>query len=214
MAHATLERRDLLPRWSVGARNADLAGVNGTGPYTRGLHRGNWPKGLSLDSDSGKLAGIPTQAGIYDFDIELVDKGHHNDATTKFYRILVTSGTNPIGDLIDYYYQSVLGRVPEPEGLAYYQDRIDQAIAQGRDVKPEFRLMAYNMLNSPEYLNKGTGNLEYVTTLYKTFLQRGPEDTGLTYYLDRLTKGETRNVLIDNFANSPEFAQFMTNLGL
>ncbi|CAK0756693.1 hypothetical protein CCP4SC76_2810003 [Gammaproteobacteria bacterium] len=62
-------------------------------------------------------------------------------------------------------------------------------------------------------MNRGTQPAEYVTTLYKTFLQRDPEDAGLQYYLDLLAKGASRNSLLDNFVNSPEFDRFMTNLG-
>ena len=123
-------------------------------------------------------------------------------------------GDAAVVTLITHYYQNILGRAPEPAGLAYYQDRINQAKANGQDVKQEFKTMASNFLNSPEYLNKGSNDTEYVTTLYKTFLQRDPESTGLTYYLDLLTKGTSRNSLLDNFVNSPEFAQFMSNLGL
>jgi len=126
-----------------------------------------------------------------------------------------TSGTNndSVVTLITYYYQSILGRAPDSGGLAYYQDRINQAKAQGRDVKPEFKIMAYNFLNSPEYLNRGTSNTAYVTILYKTFLQRDPESAGLQYYLNILASGWSRNSLLDNFVNSPEFDTFMKNLG-
>ncbi|CAK0782347.1 hypothetical protein CCP4SC76_920001 [Gammaproteobacteria bacterium] len=116
--------------------------------------------------------------------------------------------------LITHYYESILGRAPESAGLGYYQGRIDQAKADGQDVKPVFKIMAYNFFNSPEYLNRGTSNAEYVTTLYKTFLQRDPESAGLAFYLDILARGGSRNSLLDNFVNSPEFAQFMANLGL
>ncbi|CAK0781353.1 hypothetical protein CCP4SC76_7850002 [Gammaproteobacteria bacterium] len=142
--------------------------------------------------------------------------------------VVLQFGDDPVATLITYYYQSILGRAPESAGLAYYQDRINQARAKGQDdyqdrinqarakgqdVKPEFKIMAYNFLNSPEYLNRGTSNTAYITTLYKTFLQREPESAGLAYYLDFLAKGVTRNSLLDNFVNSPEFANFMKNLG-
>ncbi len=121
--------------------------------------------------------------------------------------------TESVVTLITHYYQSILGRAPEPAGLTYYQDKIAKAQALG-DVKPAFRQMGSDFFNSPEYLKKGTGNTAYVTTLYKTFLQRDPESAGLTYYLDLLKEGTaTRNSLLDNFVNSPEFAKFMKNLG-
>ncbi|CAK0781577.1 RCC1 repeat-containing protein [Gammaproteobacteria bacterium] len=124
-----------------------------------------------------------------------------------------SSPADSVVTLITHYYQNILGRAPEPAGLAYYQDRINQARAQGRDVKPEFKLMAYNFLNSPEWLNRNTSDAVYVTTLYKTFLQRSPESAGLDYYVNLLKNGATRNNLLDNFVNSPEFAKFMMGMG-
>ena len=114
--------------------------------------------------------------------------------------------------LITLYYQTILGRAPEPSGLAYYQDKIAKAQAQG-DVKPAFRQMGSDFFNSPEYLNRNTSNTDYIANLYKTFLQRNPDAGGLQFYLDRLAKGESRNTFITDFTNSPEFANFMNNLG-
>jgi len=114
--------------------------------------------------------------------------------------------------LITLYYQTILGRAPEPSGLSYYQGEIAKAQALG-DVKPAFRQMGYNFFNSPEYLNRKTSNTDYITNLYKTFLQRDPGSSEVQFYLDRLTKGESRNTFITNFTNSPEFANFMKSLG-
>jgi len=114
--------------------------------------------------------------------------------------------------LITLYYQTILGRAPESDGLAYYQDKIAKAQALG-DVKPAFRQMGYDFFNSPEYLNRKTSSADYITNLYKTFLQRNPDASGLQYYLDRLSKGESRNTFITDFTNSPEFANFMKSLG-
>ncbi|MEI6415306.1 MAG: CARDB domain-containing protein, partial [Pseudomonadota bacterium] len=98
--------------------------------------------------------------------------------------------SDPVDTLITHYYQSILGRAPELSGLAYYQDKIAKAQAQG-DVKPAFRQMGYDFFNSPEYLDRKTGNTDYITNLYKTFLQRDPDAGGLQFYLDRLEKGES-----------------------
>ncbi|CAK0777291.1 hypothetical protein CCP4SC76_6310002 [Gammaproteobacteria bacterium] len=119
---------------------------------------------------------------------------------------------DPVVTLITYYYQSILGRAPEPGGVDYYEKIINQAKAKGCPyVKSAFKGMAYNFFSSPEYLNKGTSNTKYVTTLYLTFLQRDPENDGLAYYLDLLARGVTRNSLLDNFVNSPEFDRFINN---
>ncbi|MEI6414945.1 MAG: DUF4214 domain-containing protein, partial [Pseudomonadota bacterium] len=128
-------------------------------------------------------------------------------------RFLPASSENAnVVTLITLYYQTILGRAPESDGLAYYQGEIAKAQALG-DVKPAFRQMGYNFFNSPEYLNRKTSNTAYITNLYKTFLQRDPETAGLQYYLDRLAKGESRNTFITDFTNSQEFANFMKSLG-
>ncbi|MEI6414958.1 MAG: DUF4214 domain-containing protein, partial [Pseudomonadota bacterium] len=123
-----------------------------------------------------------------------------------------SSNNGAVVTLITHYYQSILGRAPEPSGLAYYQDSIARAQSLG-DVKPAFRQMGSDFFNSPEYLDRKTSNTDYITNLYKTFLQRDPDSAGLQFYRDRLAKGESRNTFVTDFTNSPEFAQFMKNLG-
>ncbi|MEI6415149.1 MAG: DUF4214 domain-containing protein, partial [Pseudomonadota bacterium] len=126
--------------------------------------------------------------------------------------VMTSGGNNSVVTLITHYYQSILGRVPDSSGLTYSQDKISQAQAQG-DVKPAFRQMGSDFFSSPEYLNRKTGNTDYITNLYKTFLQRDPDSAGLQFYLDRLSRGESRNTFITDFTNSAEFATFMKNLG-
>src|SRR5580704_3960018 len=57
------------------AYSATFAGTGGTGPYSWKLASGQLPPGLSLNSSSGVLAGIPTQAGTFAFKIVLTDSG-------------------------------------------------------------------------------------------------------------------------------------------
>ena len=97
-------------------------------------------------------------------------------------------------------------------GLSYYENKVAQAQAQG-DVKPAFRQIGYDFFNSPEYLGRQTSNNVYITTLYNTFLLRVSESSGLQYYLNRLSNGESRNQFITDFTNSPEFANLMRSLG-
>ncbi|CAK0762756.1 hypothetical protein CCP4SC76_3780003 [Gammaproteobacteria bacterium] len=73
--------------------------------------------------------------------------------------------------------------------------------------------MAFNFFHAPEWKDRGTNETQYITTLYKTFLQRNPESEGLDYYLKILSSGVARDSLLDNFVNSPEFGGFMASLG-
>ena len=115
--------------------------------------------------------------------------------------------------LITHYYQSILGRAPDTAGLAYWQELIAQRQAQGEDVKPVFRDMAYFFFNSPEYLNNRTSDHDYIEDLYLTFFQREPDSAGLSFWLNQLAMGVSRNTVIIGFLYSQEFTAFMQTLG-
>jgi hypothetical protein len=85
--------------------------------------------------------------------------------------------------------------------------------AQGLDVKPVFREMAYFFFNSPEYLSRKTINNEFITNLYLTFFQREPDNGGLTFWLNELAVETSRNVVMGHFLYSPEFTAFMQSFG-
>jgi hypothetical protein len=125
----------------------------------------------------------------------------------------VGAAGDPATTLITHYYVSILGREPESEGLAFWKGLIAEKQAQGLDVKPVFRDMAYYFFNSPEYLGNNTSNTEYVYNLYRTFFQRDPDEAGLAFWLNQLALGVSRNQVMSGFLYSPEFTAFMQNLG-
>ena len=88
---------------------------------------------------------------------------------------------DPAITLITHYYTSILGRDPDAAGLAYWQQQIAQSQAQGLDVKSVFREIAGDFFNSPEYLANNTSNTQFITNLYRTFLQRDPDPEGIAF---------------------------------
>ena len=120
---------------------------------------------------------------------------------------------DPATTLITHYYVSILERAPETDGLAFWQQRIADNQAQGADVKPVFRDMANFFFNSPEYLGRGTTDRQFITNLYLTFFQREPDEGGYAFWLDQLAGGMTRNQAMSGFLFSPEFTDFMKDLG-
>lgn len=52
--------------------NAALNTSNGTPPYSWLLSSGDLPDGLSLDSNTGQISGIPTSLGLYNFTYEVL----------------------------------------------------------------------------------------------------------------------------------------------
>ncbi|HRX70883.1 MAG: DUF4214 domain-containing protein [Candidatus Competibacteraceae bacterium] len=115
--------------------------------------------------------------------------------------------------LIIHYYESILERPPEAEGLTYWQDLIAESQTQPIDVKPIFREMANFFFNSDEYLARNTTDQQFITNLYLTFFQREPDEAGYAFWLEQLAGGARRNDVMTFFLYSQEFLDFMLNLG-
>jgi Putative Ig domain len=75
----------VLPSASVGTSYQDTLSVSGTlPPYSFGVSQGQLPAGLSLDSTTGSISGIPTRAGAFTFKITVTGgaTGSGNGATS------------------------------------------------------------------------------------------------------------------------------------
>ena len=65
-----------------------------------------------------------------------------------------------------------------------------------------------------EFQQKGLNNEEYVKVLYRTFFDREYDKEGLDYWLGQLAAGKDRDYVLNEFANSKEFAQVKAAYGL
>ena len=67
---------------------------------------------------------------------------------------------------------------------------------------------------SDEYIGKHKSDAEYIYTLYRTFLDREPEEAGMRYYKQAIVDGASREELLVRFSRSPEFQNIMKGFGL
>jgi len=125
---------------------------------------------------------------------------------------LTDSAVSPLLTLIVHYYNSILGRAPEPGGAEYWISEINRAVSLGISVNEGFAALAKVFFNSSEYLLKNTTDTQFVTDLYAAFLNRTPDAPGLAFWLNQLNQGLTRNMLITQFANTTEFRLYLESI--
>lgn len=118
--------------------------------------------------------------------------------------IIITQG---IQDFVRRNYELVLERGGEDEGIRYWSDKIAK-----RETTPEAVAMMFFF--SDEYTQKNKSDEEYVCTLYRTFLDREPEQDGLNYYKQTIAGGTSREIVLEGFARSEEFQKIMRGFGL
>ena len=97
-------------------------------------------------------------------------------------------------------YTECLGRDPEPEGLNFWALGLTNLELTGSQAAHEFFF-------SKEFNDHNFDNKELITRMYKTFMGRDPDDDGMAFWLDSMSKGATKQQVFDNFVKSPEFTQ-------
>lgn len=106
-------------------------------------------------------------------------------------------------------YTQMLGRSFDDDGIEYWcQEYL------GEDSSIE-EIAADGFLHSTEFKNQNLSNREFVIRMYRTFLNREPDEEGLADWVNRLETGrETRDSLVYGFTRSKEFGNFKEAYGL
>ena len=107
-------------------------------------------------------------------------------------------------------YTKALGRNPEKNGMDYWCARIDAD--SSRDNLLNVALDGF--LHSTEFINFNLSDEEYVKVLYRTFMGREGEASGIRFWTDALAEDPDRDFLAQQFAYSKEFDGIMSSYGL
>ena len=104
-------------------------------------------------------------------------------------------------------YTCCLQREGDRDGIDYWATKIAKHEVSAVDTAKEFFF-------STEFESKGLSDKQFVERLYETFLGRPFDETGYAYWNDKMSKGETRREVIDEFASSEEFKGILRGYGL
>ncbi len=114
---------------------------------------------------------------------------------------------NPeLAGFVERLYTVALGRDSEIEGKNYWITALQNG-ATGAEA-------AHGFFFAPEVVNANLSNVEYVTRLYRTFMDREPDSAGLNFWINELMSGKSREEVFYGFINSTEWINICENCGI
>ena len=190
---ANLEVTKLLYKTMMG-READAGGA---AYWCEFLDSGMSPVFLvNQFAASNEFKTLCTNAGILPGKANLTEARDVNQGVTRY---------------VVRLYTKVLGRAYDVDGLNYWCRTINNA----KNKKSPVISSARSFVSSGEFTRKNYSNTDYVKILYRTFLNREADSSGLQNWVNRLNSGQdTRITMLNNFVNSGEFKNLMKNYGI
>jgi hypothetical protein len=122
-------------------------------------------------------------------------------------RTVALTGTGE-KSLVTHYYRSILRRAPDAGGKAFWESEKVRLPSLGANVNETWYAMATFFFFSSEYTSFNRDNAGFVTDLYNTFFNRGPDAGGLAFWSGQLAQGMPREVVLVSFMFSTEFRTF------
>ncbi len=116
-------------------------------------------------------------------------------------------GGYPVSEeFITQLYSSILGRLPDAEGMEHWKGQMRNG-ATAADLVMGF-------FNSQEMQNRNLNNSQYLEYAYTAILGRNPDAEGKAYWVAELEAGCTRNCILVGFVDSIEFSNMCSNYGI
>ena len=145
--------------------------------------------------DSQEFKKICAKYRVLKGDIKLTQSRDKNAGVTSF---------------VARNYTKILGRKFDEAGLNNWV----KSILSSSNQKQKAVDTVYSFLHSTEFKNKKLSNKEYVKVLYRAFLNREADASGLNYWVNQLSSGKTRDQVAAGFAESKEFGNMLNSYKL
>ena len=132
----------------------------------------------------------------------------NNDSGPGLVSNVVVSTTPALTDeeaFVERFYQNVLGRPSDPDGLAGWVNLMQtQSSSQ----------VAFGFLQSEEFESKGLDDAAFINILYQTLFDRPPDGAGFNGWMTQLREGRLREMVIYEFTRSREFKDLSDSFGV
>ncbi|MBO4636050.1 MAG: DUF4214 domain-containing protein [Clostridiales bacterium] len=110
-------------------------------------------------------------------------------------------------DFCTRLYTTCLGRQPDQEGLMAWARQLANHRDSGSGA-------ARGFFFSSEISGQNLSNEEYLTRLYRTFMNREPDEAGFNAWLSQLNDGVSREEIFSGFVGSQEFTGICDSYGI
>lgn len=215
------ERYDTLRSWCA-EHGYDYTTLNGQLHYLQYEITETWEKRIwTVTDDNGYGFGNApeTMDGAYQAGYcwtRYFGRGDHNYwddyariARDEFWPLYGGSSVSSANaqEFVTRLYQVCLGRKPDTAGLNDWVSRLTSGRTTGTEVAAGF-------VFSPEFQRKNYCNTDYVKQLYRAFLGRESDASGLKNWVTQLERGKTREEVFNGFALSSEFAALCKTYGI
>ena len=113
-----------------------------------------------------------------------------------------------VGELVERFYTVALGRDPEPEGKAFWTEKLSSREMTGADLARGF------LIQSEEFRNRGLDDNTFIEVLYLTLFDRSSDEEGKTFWLSALSGGSAREEVVESFINATEWCNVCAQYGI
>jgi len=103
-----------------------------------------------------------------------------------------------VKEFVTRFYQECLNREPDSDGLEYWVNTLISGDRTGTELAQAF-------VQCQEFVQLETLDSDYVTILYKAFFNRDPDPDGYNYWINLLSNGTSRSIVLDGFTSAQEF---------
>jgi hypothetical protein len=112
-----------------------------------------------------------------------------------------------IKSFVQRFYQLVLDREADEEGFNYWSSHLSSGEETGGEIATGF-------FNSTEFLSRNITDSEFADILYRAFFDREADVAGKEFWMAQLSRGGSRQSIIDGFIASREFTDLAARFGI